>query len=52
MFYRGAKASTGSGIGMYITKETITTLGGTIEIQSELKQGTKFTISIPNMMKA
>ncbi|MEB8345390.1 ATP-binding protein [Flavobacteriaceae bacterium KMM 6898] len=48
MFYRATKLSTGSGMGMYIVKETLDRLHGTIEIESELNKGSKFSISIPN----
>ena len=48
MFYRATKLSTGSGMGMYIVKETIDRLHGTIQIDSELNKGTAFTLTIPN----
>ena len=37
----------GLGIGMSITKSYIELMGGTIEVESELKHGTRFSISIP-----
>ncbi len=51
MFYRATKISTGSGLGLYLVKETIDTLGGKIYTESELNVGTKFTINIPNLKK-
>ncbi|MET7029116.1 PAS domain-containing sensor histidine kinase [Sediminicola luteus] len=48
MFYRATKLSTGSGMGMYIVKETIDRLNGTIQIDSELNKGTTFRLTIPN----
>lgn len=48
MFYRATKLSTGSGMGMYIVKETIDRLHGSIHFESELNKGTTFSISIPN----
>lgn len=48
MFYRATTVSTGSGLGLYIVKETIGKLGGEIEVESELEKGTKITIEIPN----
>ncbi len=48
MFYRATKLSTGSGMGMYIVKETIDRLHGTIQIDSELNKGTTFRLTIPN----
>lgn len=48
MFYRASYDSKGSGLGLYIVKETIQKLGGKISVHSELGEGTKFTIIIPN----
>lgn len=47
MFYRATEQSDGSGLGMYIVKQSIDRLGGTIDIQSELGKGTKITIDLP-----
>jgi signal transduction histidine kinase len=51
MFYRANKTLDGSGIGLYIAKEAIEKLGGTIKIESQINVGTKFTIVIPNHKK-
>ena len=48
MFYRASENSKGSGLGLYIAKETITKLGGTIKVQSEFGISTTFEITIPN----
>jgi PAS domain S-box-containing protein len=48
MFYRATKFSSGSGMGMYIVKETIDKLHGFINVESVIEKGTKFTFSIPN----
>ncbi len=47
MFYRASDQSEGSGLGLYIVNETIQKLGGRIGMSSNLKKGTKFTISLP-----
>jgi signal transduction histidine kinase len=47
MFYRTSDHSTGSGLGLYIVKETINKLGGDIKVESEVNQGTQFTIQLP-----
>lgn len=39
--------STGEGIGLYVAKENVASLKGTITVESKLKQGSKFTIMIP-----
>jgi signal transduction histidine kinase len=48
MFYRANKTLPGSGLGLYIVKEAIEKLGGTIKIESQINVGTKFLIVIPN----
>lgn len=37
----------GSGLGMAITKKIVDMLGGTIEVESKLEEGTTFTVSLP-----
>ncbi|MBK1442688.1 PAS domain-containing protein [Parapedobacter sp. ISTM3] len=49
MFYRVSKKSVGSGLGLYIVKETIEKLNGTLELYSEPGIGTAFTLKIPNL---
>ena len=48
MFYRATKISTGSGIGLYIVKETLEKLGASIHLESELNKGTEIIVTIPN----
>ncbi len=47
MFYRAAEDSKGSGLGLYIVKETVDKLKGTIEVQSIYGAGTVFKIYLP-----
>jgi signal transduction histidine kinase len=47
MFYVVTAGSKGSGLGLYITKETINKLGGDIFVSSKINFGTKFTIRLP-----
>lgn len=47
MFYRATDSSTGTGLGLYIAKNAIDKLNGTISIQSKEKIGTTVTINIP-----
>lgn len=49
MFYRATTLSTGSGLGMYIVKETLDKLNGKIKMESVLAKGTTFMIEIPNL---
>jgi signal transduction histidine kinase/ligand-binding sensor domain-containing protein len=49
MFYRGHQANKGSGLGLYIVKETVEKIRGTIKVTSIIDQGTTFTLTLPNL---
>jgi PAS domain S-box-containing protein len=49
MFYRASGKGPGSGLGLYIVKEAIEKVGGTIQVQSDFGDGTTFVVSIPNL---
>jgi PAS domain S-box-containing protein len=51
MFYRATEQSDGSGIGLYIVKNAVDKLGGQINVSSKLRQGTRFSIVLPNRIK-
>ena len=50
-FYRASNAQTqhveGTGLGLYIAKQAVAKMGGTIKVESELGKGTAFHISLP-----
>lgn len=48
MFFQAARESSGSGLGLFIVKETISKLKGSIQVRSELKKGSCFEIVLPN----
>ncbi len=48
MFFRAAEQSDGSGLGLYIVKQAVAALQGTIRMQSQVGGGTQFTITLPN----
>ncbi len=49
MFYRVSNKSIGSGLGLYIVKETVEKLNGVIKLSSEPGKGTDFIIRLPNL---
>ena len=51
MFYRASSNSKGSGLGLYIVKETLTRIGGSIEIDSEFGRGSAFTVELVGQLK-
>lgn len=52
MFYRATDDGAGSGLGLYIVKETVDKLQGNIIIESEAGVGTRVSISIPELLTA
>lgn len=48
MFYRASTRGKGSGIGLYIVKETLSRIGGSIQVSSRVGEGTTFKVEIPN----
>jgi signal transduction histidine kinase len=47
MFYRASDETKGSGLGLYIVKETVEKMGGTIKVSSGVGSGSTFTIKLP-----
>jgi signal transduction histidine kinase len=47
MFYRGTIKSSGAGLGLYIVKEAVEKLRGSIQVESAEKVGTKVKINLP-----
>jgi signal transduction histidine kinase len=48
MFYRANHSAKGSGLGLFIFKETLTRLNGAVRVESTEGHGTSFFIRIPN----
>lgn len=44
MFYRASENSQGTGLGLYIVKETLARIGGSVEVQSTKGTGTTFKV--------
>ncbi|MEQ9658922.1 PAS domain-containing sensor histidine kinase [Fulvivirga sp.] len=49
MFFRASDKGSGSGLGLYIVKESIDKLHGKIEVNSTRFEGTEFIITLPNV---
>lgn len=47
MFYRGTYQSNGSGLGLYIVKETVSKMNGSISLESAPGVGSSFFITLP-----
>jgi signal transduction histidine kinase len=50
MFYRASERSKGSGLGLYIVKESVDKLQGAIHLKSQAGVGSTFTVEIPNTL--
>jgi len=49
MFFRATDESKGAGLGLYIVKETLEKLNGTIAVSSVLGEETTFVVTVPNV---
>lgn len=50
MFYRASEKSDGAGLGLYIAKEFVEKLKGTITVTSVENEGTNVTVVLPNIV--
>ena len=48
MFIQATHQAQGSGLGLYIVRESVRKLNGQIDVQSEFGEGTMFTITLPH----
>ncbi|MEO1050010.1 MAG: MASE1 domain-containing protein [Bacteroidota bacterium] len=49
MFYRATDKNAGSGLGLYIVKETVEKLNGNIQLESDTETGTTVNLEIPEL---
>jgi PAS domain S-box-containing protein len=49
MFFRATQEFSGSGLGLYIVKETVGKLKGKITVKSKMRQGSVFKVVLPNL---
>jgi ligand-binding sensor domain-containing protein/signal transduction histidine kinase len=47
MYFRATELSKGSGLGLFIVKETLSKIGGQITVESQIGEGTTFELVIP-----
>jgi signal transduction histidine kinase len=50
MFYRASEKNVGSGLGLYIVREAVQALKGTISVRSQLGKGTTFRVVLPSLL--
>jgi signal transduction histidine kinase len=51
MFFQANEKSEGSGLGLYIVKETLEKIQGDIRVHSELWKGTEFIVTVPKEIR-
>jgi signal transduction histidine kinase len=51
MFYRASLDTDGTGLGLYIVKEALSKIKGTISVRSELGKGSSFTVLLDNRLE-
>ncbi|GHB42530.1 hybrid sensor histidine kinase/response regulator [Mongoliitalea lutea] len=49
LFQRASRKNVGSGLGLYMVKESVSQMGGSIKLISEASVGTKVTVKLPSM---
>lgn len=49
MFFRGSVRSEGAGLGLYIVREMVSKLNGSLQLDSEPGKGTSITIELPDL---
>lgn len=47
MFFRASANSKGSGLGLFLVKETVTKMNGSVSVKSEYGEGSRFTVALP-----
>jgi PAS domain S-box-containing protein len=50
LFFRGTAQSQGTGLGLFIVKDTVQKLRGTIDVESVSGEGTTFIVNVPNQI--
>lgn len=50
MFFRGTDKSIGTGLGLYVVKEIVEKLHGTIDVKTSIGHGAEFIVTLPNKL--
>ncbi|MBW2635694.1 MAG: HAMP domain-containing histidine kinase, partial [Deltaproteobacteria bacterium] len=51
-FFSTKAPGEGTGLGLFVTREIVEKLGGTVEVMSKIGQDTRFTVYIPDQGRA
>ena len=51
MFYRANKSSNGTGLGLYLVKDALGHMEGTVQVSSQKGKGTTFSIYLPDLKR-
>ncbi len=49
LFSRATQRNVGTGLGLYMVKEAVEQMGGTIHLESQIHEGTTVTVTLPSM---
>jgi signal transduction histidine kinase len=49
LFMRATQKNVGTGLGLYMVKEAVEQMGGRIDLESELNEGTTVRVTLPSM---
>ncbi len=51
LFARATQKNVGTGLGLYMVKEAVEQMGGKIDLESEVNEGTTITVTLPSLNK-
>jgi signal transduction histidine kinase len=51
LFTRATQKNVGTGLGLYMVKEAVEQMGGKINLESQINEGTTFTVTLPSLIQ-
>jgi two-component system, sensor histidine kinase and response regulator len=51
LFTRATQKNVGTGLGLYMVKEAVEQMGGKINLESQINEGTTFTVILPSLIR-